>query len=233
MRVRSTRGARSGFTRTELFVLLAAVGLAGLVGASWLTASIRERRASQCASNLKQIALGFSLWMSDLEVGALPWGIHGYADIPNQPAELRQNSWFQFGCLSNQLKSPIVLADPADKRAGLRRASNWSWSPAGGFFRSNYQNNSGSYALYLDAGGWNRKQAPETISPNQPLVLDRHFTDSGKRGDCTYGFRQLPSYPWGTQVQWTNALHGPQFGNIGFLDGSVLRVRSSALSNAI
>src|SRR2546422_3441297 len=174
MRVRSKRDARLAFTRTELFVLLATVALAGIVGACWLIASIREKRASQCASNLKEIALGFNLWMQDLEVSALPWGIRGYPDIPNQPAELRQNSWFQFGYLSNQLKSPIVLADAADKRAGLRRASNWSWSPMGGFFHSNYQNNACSYALFLDAGLWNRKQPPHTPG-NQPMVLDRHF----------------------------------------------------------
>jgi prepilin-type processing-associated H-X9-DG protein len=233
VRNRLISGSVAGFTRPELFVLLATIGLAGLVGACWLTASIREKRARQCAANLKEIALGFNLWMSDLQASALPWGIRGDADIPDQPAQLRKNSWFQFGSLSNQLKSPIVLADPADRRAGLRRASNWSWSPACGFFHSNYQNRACSYALYLDAGGWNRKQAPETISLNQPLVLDRHFSDSGKKGDCIHGFRQVPSYPWGTQVQWTNTLHGPQFGNIGFLDGSVLRVRSSALSNAI
>ena len=232
MRVRSKRDARSAFTRTELFVLLATVALAGMVGACWLIASIREKRASQCASNLKEIALGFNLWMQDLEVSALPWGIRGYPDIANQPAELRQNSWLQFGYLSNQLKSPIILADPSDKRAGLRRASNWSWSPAGGFFHSNYQNNACSYALNLDVLNWNRKLQPEPIV-YKPMVLDRHFSDSRKRGDCAYDFHQVPSYPPATQVQWTNAVHGPQFGNIGFMDGSVLRVPSSALSNAI
>lgn len=233
MRVRPKRDAQSAFTRTELFVLLATVALAGLVGACWLIASIREKRASQCSANLNEIALGFNDWIVDLEVSALPWGTQGYADIPNQPAELRQNSWFQFGYLSNHLKSPIVLTDPADKRAGLRRSSNWSPSPAGGFFHSNYQNNACSYALSLDVLNRNRKQAPETIRHNQPVVLDRHFSDSGKRGDCAYDFRQVPSYPPGTQVQWTNAVHGPKFGNIGFMDGSVLRVRSSALSTAI
>ena len=194
MRARSKSGGSAGFTRNELIVLIGVISLAAAVAGSFFIASKREARAKQCESNLKEITLGLHLWMADTESSFLPWDAFypiGNRDLTNAP---RQNLWFQFGSLSNQLKSPRVLADPADRRRDLRPASNWSSSPAGGFFHANYQNDACSYALCLDMNAFTNPDGyPNAMSP--PWIFDRHFTDSGKRGDCVYDFRHIPSYP--------------------------------------
>lgn len=118
----------AGFTRLELMVVLAMLSCLVVIGAVLLARWKRERQAQQCSSNIKEIALGFVLWINDRDLNKMPWAVP-MKDGGNrgfQPLSLRQNAWFQFGSLTNELKSPGVLADPADRRRALRRATSWS-----------------------------------------------------------------------------------------------------------
>jgi len=224
----------AGLTRIEIVVILAALSVIGAVSSAFLVRSKHQRQDERCRSNLKEIALGFALWVADNDVSRMPWGVpvrdKGNRDF--EPSDLRQNSWFQFGCLSNQLRSPAVLADPADKRPQLRYATEWNANPDSGFFHPSFRNNACSYALLLDANLFSRK-LPFDQHVNQPLALDRHFSDSGKRGNCTYGFRQVPSYPPGMPIQWTKEVHGQRFGNLSYGDGSVAGITTPELNRIV
>ena len=89
----------------------------------------QTRAKITCASNLKQIGLGWEQWANDHETSDFPFqvpvangGTMGSTDSSRNTA-----SW-QFAVISNELNSPKVLICPEDKNVGETRriADNWS-----------------------------------------------------------------------------------------------------------
>lgn len=67
---------------------------------------------------------------------------------------INNNAWFQWYWMSNELRSPKVLACPSD--AQKRPARDWSFAADGGFLHANYRNGALSYLLGLDVLPENR-----------------------------------------------------------------------------
>jgi len=228
-----------GLTMVELLVILAIVLL--LAAATMPTVISRPERPSQqlsCISNLKQVGLGWLLWVHDHESRDLPFrtpltneGTFGSSE------PMRNNAWWQFSIISNELNSPKVLVCPADKNVGLPRRVATAWSANdtnGGFLAPSYRHRATSYTIGLDA---TRPLDPtEWGPPDSILGSDRNILFNGGNGFCSAGLS-------GTQAirvsgknglrapaaaPWTNAIHGLR-GNIACLDGGVHQTTSKEL----
>src|SRR5438477_9348385 len=127
---------KSALTLVEVILLLGSVVI---LVALLLPAFARAKVGSHvnCMSNLKQVGLGWIVWVHDHESNEFPFrtpvangGTFGSTD------PLRNNAWWQFSFISNEVNSPRVLVCPADKNVGLPRrfASNWSSTDTNGGF---------------------------------------------------------------------------------------------------
>ena len=125
--------------------------------------------------------------------------------------------WFLFATVSNELKSPKVLADPGDTRRSIREASSWGNSFNGGLFHVAYQNNSVSYWLGAHA---------TSANPLSVLSGDRNIATEGA-ASCSSQIRNLSNVSRQT-IDWTNAVHG-RAGSLVFMDGRVQEATSSDL----
>ena len=79
-----------------------------------------------CVNNLKQIGLGFRIWQGDhkdkspFEVSTNEGGVLELVKVKDG---LRQNGYLIFQCMSNELRSPILLVCPQDKSKVI--AKDW------------------------------------------------------------------------------------------------------------
>src|SRR6266436_8684658 len=127
--------------RTKALTLIEVVivlGLLVILAALLLPALYVPRSRSpqvNCVFNLKQVGLAWLLWVNDQQSGQLPFrvpvangGTFGNTDLR------RNNAWWQYSILSNELSSPKTLVCPSDKAVGLPRtvATNWSASDRNG-----------------------------------------------------------------------------------------------------
>src|SRR5213078_4180123 len=100
---------QNALTLVEVIIVLGSIAiLAALI----LPALSRARGGSNvnCVSNLKQVALSWLIWIHDHESSELPFrvsvtdgGTFGSADT------LRNNAWWQYAFISNELSNPQVL----------------------------------------------------------------------------------------------------------------------------
>jgi len=227
---------RAGVTRTEVVFAVAAAAVIVLVayGFQFRTRFVSEQ--ARCKQNMKDVVLGYLLWKGDHH--RLPWMVElaEGGNLGLDPALTRQ-SWFQFSWISNELASPRALADPADKRKGLRVATLWGSDPNGGLSSEAFRNNACSYGLGIDVNishSGPMLGPPFDMAPNPILLVDRHISNNG-RTDCIW-FRGLMMTNVATvndafSVKWRNEVHGKGGGNLGFMDGSVHYVTNPRLTN--
>jgi prepilin-type processing-associated H-X9-DG protein len=195
----------NAFTKWDLLICIATVGMLGLSLFVFLPATGTKCRASRinCVSNLKQVGLGFRMWSNDRgerfpwQVPASEGGTKEFAPLPYAAVH--------FVLVSNEFNSPKILTCPDD--ANRSRTADWQ-APLHG-------------SLTYFAG----ISAHETI-PSATLSGDRNLSTSST---MTAGLLTINKPK---SVRWTGDIH-KHAGNIGFADGSVSQTTSEMLRRAI
>jgi len=109
-----THPSSQAFTRWDLIICLAAIGMLAIWLPMLARPSKRMGNRINCASNLKQIVLGFAMWSNDRE-GHFPWQVSTNEGGTLEYAESRE-VFRHFVAASNELNSPKLLACPDDKQ---------------------------------------------------------------------------------------------------------------------
>lgn len=224
-------GPARAFTRLELVVVLACLGVLTLV--MWPAMAGQRERSLRvlCGDNLRLIGQAYAQWGAEhggrvpsrtvwWEGGTAPysmtapWG----ASAPSWfGTRLYTNAWFQFLSLSNELRSPRILACPSDVEKSP--AANWSGEHEGSLMNANHRGHAVSYLVSVD------------VLPSMPLALlsgDRNLRSSRIINACSSGIGNVSSLdlnPPADRFGITNGLHVGQ-GNLLFTDGRVEELSS-------
>ena len=213
------------FTRLELLALLMALAFLAVIVIPVLANPRPRAERATCVNNLRLIGLGFQIWGNDHGEGPpfrTPFAQGGLRDAP--AAYPIQSVYYQFAWISNELRTPKILACPSDPTA--RVASDWSLNPNGGLRSTYFQNKSVSYFLGLE------------IFPDfsqQILAGDRNMMTNGLANFCSSGLWVAASSintPISPSIVWTAAIHD-ESGNLLLNDGRVEEVRSAGLRRAL
>lgn len=216
MKIRANPAA--GLTKLEVLVVIVVLVLLVVV-AVFLPNSYRDWKQRSnlalCQGNLKQIVLGFQMWINDSDGQAPPWFTPakdgGTAEFVPSGKTFRH-----FQVASNEFGSPKILVCPADKERGP--AANW---------REFYNTNLSYFAgMTVDersspwaAGGqimWSW-----LVARDEFLTGDRHITG----GRLTNHLLTLVS---DSPAGWQPAIHGGS-GNIGFFSGEMRSMTTNQL----
>jgi hypothetical protein len=133
------------------------------------------------------------------------------------------NVFFQFMYLTNEIRSPKILACPADTKVTV--ASTWARGSESSVLNPAYRNNAISYFIGLDV----KADAPQSI-----LSGDGNLYAAANNQDCDYAMLQTAA-SLSTEEQsarWTAEVHGG-IGNVLFRDGQVKTLDSDALKGAL
>jgi hypothetical protein len=209
-----------GFTRFDLMGTVAAAFLAGIIALPLLGSNTQSAGLAGCLNNLRQVGQAMRIWA--LDRGAFNWEV----SVSQGGTGLSLNTWEHFLIYSNLVSSPRVFACPSDDRQPAR---DFSMSPGGLAWPAGGENNAVSYFIGLD-----------TLFDRHTMILsgDRHLIG----GSDYVGCRNLPSpmayavtraQGQANALQWTNAMHGQNAGNLLFNDGRAASTTSRGLNRAV
>jgi hypothetical protein len=225
----------------ELLVVIAVIAiLAGLL-LPVLSQAKEKGRMAFCKNNLKQITLGWTMWVHDHEQNTFPFHVKAEPLPPPffgqyNPAAgtvghpQADNPWLHFSWISNQLGSAKVLMCPSDRKRQL--AYTWG-TEEGGLLHPNYLNKSISYFVGSDAA----LNVPWDQSQQHVLAGDHNMRVNATGGlHCPSGINNAAGInlpiPATTTVGWTNGVHR-RIGNIALVDTSVHAENRSSLLKTI
>jgi len=216
------------------FAILAALLLPALARAGSRTG----HRTLNCVSNLKQIGLGWLTWMHDHEFGELPFRVQvANGGTLGSTDTLKNNAWFQFSAISNELNSPKILVCPEDKGVGQARRIATHWDPTdtnGGFMSPGFRHRATSYTIGLDVA-----QSAVLEDPGSRILgSDRNILFDTGNGGCSSGITDTRSVRVkgkngqnsSATAAWTDAIHRSR-GNVLSLDGSVQQTNTRELDS--
>jgi hypothetical protein len=199
----------------ELAAVLGALGLLAMLALPTL-ANQRERSTRVlCVNNLRLVGQAFQQWGTE----------HGGRMPLRTPVReggtflhpLRNNAYFQWSWISNELRTPKILVCPSDTEKNP--ASNWGSITNGGFTDSHFRNRSVSYLMGLDV-------FPE--APDDLVAGDRNLRYNAI-ADCSSGLTSVPQLnPGPNDKLWIgDGLH-VHAGNYLFTDGRVEELSNRA-----
>lgn len=177
---------KKAFTRIELLIIIAMVGVIVCLLLPALSAAKVHARQMKCTNNLKMIGLAFRTWATD-NMDGFPMTYSTNQRGSKEWIEMKANGakylYMTFRCLSNELGTPNLLICPSDNK---KAATNWDEALISG--KKGSGNGALSYGLGL--------HAQETY-PKMLLAMDRNITN----GASIDGVNILPDQP---AAQWGN-----------------------------
>ena len=237
-RPRFVRSSVACFTLIELLVVIAIIAILAALLLPALAKAKAKAAQANCQSNMKQIGLGWLQWVHDHEYGNLPFRTPianegswiGPSDTAPPWAALRNNCWWQYAFISNELSSAAVLICPADKVGAIRKQAG-SFGPdpaANGLQAPGFRNQSCSITIGVDAGVVGSGIQNFERAQTHILGSDRNLRWDQANIGCSSGLTAIEvvvargASGGGTPatVPWTNSIHGVR-GNVLVCDGSV------------
>lgn len=217
---------RKAFTLIELLVVIAIIAiLAALLLPALAKAKERSRRAA-CASNLKQVGLGYKTFALDND-GKFAVQVT-QADGGMSVAE-KQDAWRHFNTMSNELESPKILMCASDSR-NTEQAQEWASVRADSLYSPPGLGDRGlSYLAGLDC----------TEAAPQSIISGDYNMQMFPRTCGTWNIRAYAicnqaynATAWAA-LAWTNNSHGEGFGGLALADGSVQQMTTGGLKEFV
>jgi prepilin-type N-terminal cleavage/methylation domain-containing protein len=196
---------KRGFTLTELLVVLVLTVVLAAVVLPLLSRPRRSPSSTYCMINLKQIGTAFRLWASD-HSDKFPMSVSA-TNEGTLELGVAGAVYPHFQVLSNELITPKILVCREDARS---IATN---------FTTDFADSRISYFVGLDA---------DQANPQMLLVGDRNLTLNGQTG-----LRGLVALATNAPASWVTTNLHKTLGVVGFADGSVQRVTTAQLRQAL
>ena len=238
MKIQSQKKSHFGFTRIELAVALACVTLISTMGITVLGDNRERSERVLCANNLRQIGRAFHMWVSD-HGGENPWwtpyrdggslisntdpgppgNMFNVPGIGPMLATVRNNAWFQFAFINQELRTPGLLACPSEQNKV--RAENFSSSTSSrGYLSVSFRDRATSYFIGLHA----MNQHPSSI-----LSGDRTLREDNQNATCNANVGSVFYLAGTSSSGWLPSLHIAG-GNLLLNDGRVEELSISGLA---
>ncbi len=202
--MKNSRSQIEAFTRIELLILTATIGLLGLVFvlAQEDPAAKERQNRVYCMGNIKMLGLGLRMWAND-NSGSFPMQAPAAKGGTREAIDAGE-TFRHFATLSNYLTEVKRLVCPSDDRT---RAESYA----------TLRNSNLSYFVGLDA---------DETKPQMLLSGDRNLTNGTPLKNAV--MLLTSDAPEG----WTAAIHG-EVGNVGLADGSARQTSTIVLRRQI